>query len=260
VGSPVKRSLIISTTDFKKIPGVHTSGSKKGVQSSWALIRSGNKKQTETKHQSQVLRVHGGKRGKKGKSGPSLPPRLKTTVMVHHVYRFSNSTVDAAVAITGGMLAGAIGGICTVTNSKVRAWATSARVHKITVWPGLASTNESCEIYWRSPISGIQKDDVNERSLPGGVTIDRALVSRPPKGTLCADWMDLNVLGSATLWSFINLPDESVIDLEVSYTMTNVMIAQDLTVTTGVLAAAYYLPLDGPALHLLTAIGVPTTF
>jgi hypothetical protein len=199
----------------------------------------------------------GSKRRRSGRA-PTLPPQLEAVMIVKKTLRFLASGAFSA-NITGQMLAGACGGCCTVTNSVVTCWASSARVHKITVWPSVSLTAPSPEIIWYSPLTVNERDESKMRTLPSGVTVDRAVVSSPPSGTLAGGWINLVTLGTTALFKMIGIPASSVIDVQVTFTLSNNILGQDLGVVTGVLKTFYYLPLDGPSSNILRAIGLPTT-
>jgi len=208
---------------------------------------------------SLVARKKKGK-GKQRRSGgpPSLPPQLETVITVSKVFRFLSSGAFSN-NITGQMLAGACGGTCTVTNSAVTCWASSARIHSITIWPSVSLTAPNPEIIWYSPLGSNEKDESKIRTLPSGVTVDRAIKSTPPAGCLVGDWLSLATVGSTALFKMNGIPAASVIDVSLSFTLSNNLIGQDLGVVTGVLKTFYWLALDGPGTNILRPLGVPTT-
>jgi hypothetical protein len=157
------------------------------------------------------------------------------------------------------MLAGACGGCCTVTNSVVTCWASTAKLHSVTVWPSVSLTAPIPEVIWYTPITSIEKDESKQRSIPSGVTVDRAVKSSPPRGSLLQDWLNLGQVGTTALFRLNGIPAASIIDVSITFTLSNNITGQDLGVVTGVLKAFYYLPLDGPSSNTLIAVGVPTT-
>jgi len=199
-----------------------------------------------------------GKAGKRRSGAPTLPPELDTVVTIHKVYRFLASGAFSN-NITAQMLAGALGGICTITNSSLSCWASSARIHKVTIWPSVSLTAPSPEVIWYSPLTNVEKDESKSRTLPSGVTVDRAVVSSPPRGTLACDWINLVSTGTTVLFKLNLVPSASVIDVSVTYTLSNNILGQNLGIVTGVLTNVYYLALDGPGGNVLRPIGVPTT-
>jgi len=198
------------------------------------------------------------KSGKRQRGAPTLPPELEMVFMVHKTLRFLASGAFSN-NITGQMIAGACGGICTITNSSVSCFASSAKIHKITIWPSVSLTAPSPEVIWYSPVTVVEKDESKSRTIPSGVTVDRAVVSRPPRNTLAVDWMNLVSIGTTSLFKLLNVPSASVIDLSLTFTLSNNILSQNLGVVTGVLTNVYYLALDGPGTNILRPIGVPTT-
>jgi len=201
-------------------------------------------------------------KGKKGKGTSarvsSLPPVLNTVITANHTFRFRAGALVSGRGITGEMLAGACGGVCTVANSTVSCWASSIRIHKVTVWPGLGGTTLT-EVVWYSPVTSVEKDKSQVSSIPTGVVVpERPIVSSPPRGTLAGSWLAVVPLISTAIFG-ITCPSGSLVDVSLSWTMTNNLAGQDLGVVAGVLKTTYYLPLDGPGSNQLVAVGVPTT-
>jgi len=177
---------------------------------------------------------------------------------VSKVFRFLASGSFSA-NITGQMLAGALGGCCTTTNSVLSCWASSARIRSITIWPSVSLTAPSPEIIWYSPLTSNEKDESKVRSLPSGVTVDRAVKSSPPAGTLTADWLNLGSVGTTPLFRLNGVPSASIIDVSVQFTLSNNITGQTLGIVTGVLTSFYWLALDGPGANVLRPVGIPTT-
>jgi len=187
-----------------------------------------------------------------------MPPQLETVITCHQVFRFLSSGAFSG-NITGQMLAGAMGGCCTVVNSVVTCWASTAKVHSITIWPSVSITAPNPEIIWYTPITAVEKDESKVRTIPSGITITRPLKSSPPRGSLLQDWLNLTNISGGALFRLNGIPAKSVIDLSISWQLSNNINGQDLGVVAGVLKTFYWLPLDGPSSNTLVAVGVPTT-
>lgn len=199
-------------------------------------------------------------KAKGGRSGaPGLPPELNTVMKVHQVLRFRANAATNNQPITAQMLAGACGGMCTLLNTQLSMWASSAKIHSIKIWPGLSSTDSNPEVLWLSPVAAVEKDDVKVRSVPGGVTVDKCVVARPPRGTLAVDWMNLTSLNTTQLLFLTGITADSIIDLSVTFTLSNDILGNTLGIVTGTVGVVYYLALDGPGGNKLRPIGVPTT-
>jgi len=202
-----------------------------------------------------------GKGGGKSKNGrlPSLPPALNTVPTVSHVFRFTNSaTVTSTISI--GNIIGILGVQGTVVNTTAASIASTFRVKKICVWPGLpftAGSETNAEVIWAGS-AGTVKDLSIDRSIPGGVTVDRPFETSPPQGSLASFWQDGST-ASSTLFS-ITAFQGSVVDVHVTYTIRNNQAGQSFTVATAALGALYYLYLDGSVQHKWTPVGVPATF
>jgi len=196
-------------------------------------------------------------KSKKGSS--SLPPTLQVTPCVNHTFRFANPTA-ASVTISVGNIAGALGGICTVVNSKVTMVATSFKIRKITVWSSASSSAASNVVLdWAAGSDNQVPDESKIRSIPEGITETGALVFMPPKNSLAGFWIIVTAGVVADGVFSLALPAGSIVDLLVDYRTSNVFPAQDATVIVGVLKTFYYLALDGPGSNKLPPLGLPTT-
>jgi hypothetical protein len=76
---------------------------------------------------------------------------------------------------------------------------------------------------------------------------------------LCGDWVAATATGTLNLFS-LSCSTDSIIDVEVEYTLSNQIQAASITIATGVLGSIYYLPLDGAASHVYNPLHLPTTF
>jgi len=190
---------------------------------------------------------------------PSLPPPINTVVMVSHTFRFTNSsTVTSQISI--GDLIGICGVQGTVVNTTVASIASTFRVRKVCVWPGLpftAGSETNAEIIWAG-LSGTVKDESIDRSIPGGVTVDRPFESVPPKNSLASFWQDGS--SASTVLFSLTAFQGSVVDVHMSYTLRNNQGGQTFTVATAALGSLYFLYLDGSTSHKWTPVGIPATF
>jgi len=187
---------------------------------------------------------------------------LNAVITCRHTFRFQVVTGFAAlINITGGNLAGIVGGTCSVVNSTVVSPASSMRVHRLTIWPPAQSapTNPP-EVTWFSPITAMEKDASKESILPAGITIERALVSTPPGKTLCSDWFATVAANNQPMFGLSNVAAGGVIDVDVSWTISNNLLGVNRSVATGVVGTFYYLFLDGSTSHSIQPVGKPSTY
>jgi len=194
----------------------------------------------------------------------SLPPVLNAVITCKHTFRFVVATGFTALQnITGGNLAGAIGGYVTVANSTLSRVASSIRVHRITIWPasqGVGIVPLTPEIVWFAPITVMEKDESKERMIPAGISVVAPLNETPPANTLCADWFAVSSGNTQPMFGLLNLAAGAVIDVSMSWTVTNNLTGATSAVATGILGTYYYLYLDGSSSHQIQPVGKPTTF
>jgi hypothetical protein len=198
-----------------------------------------------------------GGRMKKGSGVPALPPQLETVLSVKHTFRFETTAAVTATNVTIGNVISVCGGVGTIANSQISMWASSVRVISITVWPGLSSTEVNPEVIWQSAGTTQAKDASKSRSIPGGVTMDRAVVSRPPAGSLARLWQ-LSSNSSSVLFQ-LTAPAQSIVDVKIAFTLANnyggLNVMGYAAVTLGTI---YYSRLDSVG-GKCVPVGVPTT-
>jgi len=188
-----------------------------------------------------MLKGQSNSRGMRGvglKSNLSNPPELEFTPFVKHTFRFKSSSVDSSIVTLGSLLT-ALGGWASSTTT-FHGWASSVKIHKISIWPALSTTgNAPVELVWFTPISGVGKDDVKGLDLPSGISVSSASVYVPPPKTLCADWMS----GSDNNLLSLSSPIGSIVDVLVSFTLTNSL--NGATLTSSFVGSDFgYNPLD----------------
>jgi len=204
-----------------------------------------------------------GKREKKRSPGPkgdgkfSLPPLLDVTPHYNTVRRYFTAAGTSSQVITPTNILTSLGAIGTVVNSTVAAFHSSFRLRRIRVWGGLqASGAESVSVSWSSALSSTVQDTEKVVAYPEGGGIPGAMTFSPPKGSLAELWQGANTNGILR----ISLSPGSIVDVHLSVTLGNTLTPPSATVTTAAVGSLYYLPLDGPTSHLITPLGLPTTF
>lgn len=192
--------------------------------------------------------------GKSGRS--SLPPTIDLAPTCRHVFRFTCNAGTTGVNVRAQDLIGVCGGVCTVTNSTFRPMASSVRIHKVTVWQGLSSTGfEFASVWWATGLAQARDSEKN-RTIPQGSTITGPVVFTPPPGTLAAFWQ---TSASTTIFAIACAPG-SVVDVDLSFTLSDSIISSTTTIATGVLGTIYYGYLDGPSNHQFMPVGLVSTF
>lgn len=216
----------------------------------------------------QKLGKKGGKKGRRSGSSTSvsLPPATLATIKVRHVFTYI-CTSAASVGVTVLEFTGSLGGVCTVVNSTIQHWASSWRIHKLTVWP-TASTTSLYQNYvdWSSDMATFYPDYSKSKVLPAGITDTSPMVYTPPKGCLARSWVTPGQSITITKNVFtLNLQAGTVLHVDCEFTLGNVYSTTTTTVgttgfTTAVLGNFYYISLDGRASNKVQhSDGLPTT-
>jgi len=197
-------------------------------------------------------------KGRRKRVTPKLPPIIDTVVTVGHRLRFQANATASATNVTVGTLIGACGGIGTVTNSQLSAWASTIKVRRITLWPGTPGNNPStCEVIWSSAGTTQFKDESKNVVMPTGITVERPVVSTPPKDSLAAFWQSSN--NASSILFQLTCSAGTVVDVDVAYTLGNNNASINITgFAVIVVGTIYYGRLDGVG-GKFPPQGVPTT-
>jgi len=190
------------------------------------------------------------------KTSKSLPPVLDLTPNVSHVYRFQVAS-SGSYTITGAGIAGALG-VMAYGIASVGTWASSFKIRKVTVWPSPSSSAVSgATLAWAAGTISQEKDVLVDRTLPSGVSVTDSVSFAPPASTLAGMWLSLLAFSSDIF--VIDVESGSIIDLAVSYTLSNSFSTDGIVVASAVVGQPYYLALDGPASNKIVPVGLPTT-
>jgi hypothetical protein len=210
----------------------------------------------------EPLRTGKGVMGPRGRAQyvETLPKQLNTTPAFRQVLRYYVSATTTLQPITVSQLGGACGGIATAATT-FAPWASSVRLHKLTVYPSPTSSGAVptlTGIVWASGASsGYLPDEEVEATLPSGVTQTHAAVFRPPKGSLAAMWISSQLVGSSNVLA-LSCVIGSVIEVDISSKMSNNLAAFSTQSPAGkTVGNAYWPPLDGYTTTKFPPLGRP---
>lgn len=194
--------------------------------------------------------------------GMSMPPRLNVNPTMRRTLRFKTAAAIPGNQYKCTSVFGALGTIGTVTNTNVVCFCTAYKIRSITVWPGMSTTTENTtSIFWNplsSPAFGAP-DAEFDFSLPSDATVPGAITWIPPKDSVAGHWVDTTQ--SAANIFVLTLTSQSIIDVDVDFTLANNIV--DLTISgiaTVLVGGLYYLALDAPGAHNIPPTTLPTTF
>lgn len=184
-----------------------------------------------------------------------LPPKITVQAEVRHVYRFQANASLSSASITVSNVLASCGGVCTVMNSIVQGWASSVRINKVTIWPAYdGSSGGQAFVSWISPQT---KDSSENKTIPTGITVTGPIVSIPPRNTFAAGWWNNNQ--ASTQLMALSMPTGSVVDVDLSYTLSNEFGSVTFSAATASLGSIYYAYFDGQSTHKLTPQGLMST-
>jgi hypothetical protein len=189
----------------------------------------------------------------------SVIPTLESSVVIRRTFRFQVASAITSTGVSLGNVFGALGVMCTTSNSTAFSFCSSFRLCKIIFYQSAAgSITSPTEILWSSVTDVNSKDDCKVSST---LAYDRPakIVSVPPKNSLSGFWWNSSATVATPMFSVVNAPAGSILDLDVEYTLCNALIGNSYSISTGTVGGVYYLSLDGVTTHKLAAVGLPTT-
>jgi hypothetical protein len=114
-------------------------------------------------------------------------------------------------------------------------------------------SSDSVNLSWNPAYVGQIKDSVYTTSLPDGITVTTPLRFVPPVGTLLADWF-CDSISPANLCNIIAMPEGTIVDVQVDFTLAGGLQPLEVTVAGGTLSNVYYPPLDANSKLLNVAL------
>ncbi len=200
--------------------------------------------------------------GVSGGARASLPPEMEATCFVRKRFRFRASAALSGASLTLNGFLGACGGICTVANTNLRAWASSFQIKRVVAWPpgGVSGSTNQVFIDWSSAgNSNFTPDTSRIVTIPDGVTVTKSLVFEPPTKSLAEFWYNPTNMSATGPIMAMTCPSGTIVDLILTFTLSNVNLGNNITIAAGSVGTVYYLALDGPSNNKLVPLGVPTT-
>jgi len=179
-----------------------------------------------------------------------VPPSLLTNVVQHHRFRFSNKnsvTTSRQLVITNQGVCGALGGICTATNTTITMWTGSFKIHAIHLYVAQfgSAAPVSASINW-SGTFGLGPNMERTASSNSAAQTSYALC-KPPSGSTASFW---NAANTTTQLFTVGWDANAnvILDLDISYiTVDGDYTAYPAGVASAVLGKVYYLALDEPS-------------
>lgn len=200
------------------------------------------------------------KKGRRYLSGGSLPPEMNVVPFLRRTFRFYANAAFSG-NISNRMIAGMCGGIVTTANTTFYTVASTMKVNRVSIWPGLVAAASQPPaiptVQWYTPVSGVEKDIEINSAVPSGVSVDKPVVSTPPRGSLAGMWFPC--FNTNDIFGMTGVTAGSIIDVDVTYTNPNAYsnLAVTITSTAAVGAFVYgYLDATGGKLVPVGLTGV----
>ncbi len=183
------------------------------------------------------------------------PPQIITSPVYTHTLRFVANAAASAVPISAKQLLGAIGTVCSVSNSTVCAIASSCRVKKVSMWgPATGTIDNTLQLRWVGSTVDSKNYEVSDTSF-SSATMSH-VSGKPPKNTLASFWKNANFTDPLFL---ISCPQNTVIDVQVNFMLTDQAGSTTFSVATASLGFFYYLYLDNSGSNKFVPVGLVTT-
>jgi len=181
------------------------------------------------------------------------------SVHVNHTYRFRFSAALSQEAVGLGGLLGAMGTIGRTVNATVANIFSSCKVNSVTLWPPATSAAlDGITLDWLGA-AGYLPDEGWDVTIPDGITMTRAMRVIPPRNSLASDWLNSGTIALGTTIFTLTGPEGTILDLNISGRMANVVGCSNFAVAVGVVGTMYYLALDGPSQNKVQPVGIPST-
>lgn len=189
------------------------------------------------------------------------PPQIKTNVFFKHKFRYITLS-SVSFTVTALRLANACGVMGTVVNSTVTGIYDSVKLKSVEMWgpppsQGAAATVTCLYNQLAAGVSNMSTlefcDTSNSTAVPAHIKC------HPPKESFAAFWQPAS--GTGINLFTLSAPAGTVIDLEMELILSDTGASNaSTTVTTALLGAVYYLPLDGTAGHQVPPVQLNSTF
>jgi hypothetical protein len=190
------------------------------------------------------------------------PPVLQGTPTLSHTFRFV-ATGTGTNAITYGGIAAIGPCVGYIANSAVLPLASSVKVKKVEVWcPAAAAGEASANVVWLANAANQFVPDGEKLRTVLGTATPGYVLSRPPRKSLASDWFNPSGMPNTEFLS-ISCPAGSIVDVTLSFRISNELAPTARPVSTGAIGNVYYLALDNAVAagtHNLVPYGLPTTF
>lgn len=193
-------------------------------------------------------------KSRKLKRNASHPQQLKTAVSCRHTFRFKASSALSAVQIQAHFINDLLQVAATTTTSYTVI--DTFRIRKVEMWGPMASdlVPVTVSLEWVDAVTQLDTNRALISDTSMGSNSVAHIIAIPPNKTTSSFWQ-----GDSTNPSFIlNGPVNTVVDLEISFTIINNLNGDDnpvaITVAGATVGQVYMGRLDGPTTGLLTPI------
>jgi len=167
----------------------------------------------------------------------SLPPKLQANPSVRHTFRFETNSNVLNAGVSYKQLANCAGGVAT-SSTALSLVATSSRLVRIEIWPPGESSANATNVTWQQT-AGQSKDQVEDNSLPTGMSVSGRYVFVPPSKTITADWGP--TANTQNLFD-VSCAEGSIIDITIDFTLSGSIQTLTSVSSTGMTAGYYYYP------------------
>ncbi len=167
----------------------------------------------------------------------SGPAAVNQPITIRRSLRFmaKDSTAETPTTITATDIIGACGAMCTTSNSIAHPIARSFRIHRVNMWS--STVGKPISIVWYDEESA--EKSIGTMDIPVS-TSHPAHISLPPPPAW-REWVEPTG-GSVFL---IEGPQYTIVDLDLTYTLSNGSAGGTIAISTGVVGVLYFMPLDG---------------
>ncbi len=202
----------------------------------------------------QSRRARKAPKGGSKSGGTTHPPSFTATFVVSKKVRFIATAAAAADALTSDSFGQLLG--VAVSTTSVRPVASHIRVRKIEMWGPMSSTLApvTVSVEWTGAQGFAKSNRISDTSM--GSNEPAHVVSRPPRGTLVADWIDQQ---QAFAMCTLAYPANAVVDVTYDFAVADDGVPLPPRVVVGATAGAVYVAaLNSPANNNLVPVSLAT--
>jgi len=191
---------------------------------------------------------------------PPQPGPFLSSFRIDKVLRYQAASAGTGLAITTFDLLTLLN--MGVTTTSIVSLIQSVKVKRIQIWgpppSALTPVTVSVEFQGGNTSGAYGTNSVTKSDTSMGSSYPAYISANTPKDSFSSMWIQNNSSISSTNWALLTFPSGALVDLHVSFILSQSMVGMTTAVTTSVVGTLYMLHLDGDS-GILVPVSFPTT-